>query len=193
MSDEMTIVLSCPKCEAELEVTSTNLADMACLECGSQQLMQLYGTAGWQEATAPNPEDIYAKEITVEEIERLQEAKRRRAAAIARQKLHEEIRHAQNEVASWQQTPLDEISPPRLTERVLPMLAGATLMLGFFTIRRRANPGIDAVLAGSLLLGLYAFLRNQRRSQAQQRVHNVVGRWLTDLEERQQRWTRRDF
>jgi len=112
-------------------------------------------------------------------------------AELAWQKLEGEIAHAQNEIASWQQTPLDEISPPTLTEKSLPFAAGTALLFGLFSATRHNRPTFDAFLAGLGLLGLYAFIRGQRRDQAQRRVQNVVGRWMADLEKRQQQMERR--
>lgn len=175
MSETMTILLSCPSCEAELEIAPHHLEDVACLVCGSQQLIQLVGAPGWL---------AVPEETEVEELERVERAKRRRREEIALQKLRGEILHAHREMLSWQQTPLDEICPPHFAEKALPFAAGATVIFGFFSANRRSNTVTPALCAGSLLLGLYLWVRGQRRTQAQTRVKNIVGRWLAEMQER---------
>jgi hypothetical protein len=120
------------------------------------------------------------------DIERINAARACRVAELTIQKLREEILHAQNEINSWQHTPLDEISPPSFVERTIPILAGAMLFFSAFSANKHKTRSIEVGLLGPILLGFYVAMRAKRRDRAQARVHEIVMRWQEDLQERQQ-------
>lgn len=125
------------------------------------------------------------------EIKRIHAARAKRAAELATQRLREEILYAQNEITSWQQTPLDEINPPPLEEKALPFLAGAAFLSAIASRGERRDSPSLLTLLGAILAAIYVVVRLKRRDHAKRRMQVIVERWQADLQQMQQQLAQR--
>ena len=172
MSDAVMVTLSCSSCGAGLEVT-TDIEQFICPHCGTQQTVQHANT-------------IISFQPLIQDVERAHDGTDEAAAELAIRQLSEEIAVAREQSRIIEEMPPDEIIRPPTSEKLLPLIAIASVVVGVLLANILQTAACGVMLLGPLLIFCYLYLLLVRRAKARTVKETKLQEWSSYIGELEQ-------
>jgi predicted RNA-binding Zn-ribbon protein involved in translation (DUF1610 family) len=172
MSDAVIVTLSCSSCGVGLEIT-TDIEQFVCPHCGTQQ-------------TVRHGDSITSVQPLIQKIEWVQYDRDEVTAELEIRRLSEEIAQAKEQSRILEEMPPDEVIPPPTSEKLLPLIAIVSVVVGIFLANILQTAACGVMLLGPLLIFCYLYLLLVRRAKARTAKEARLQEWCSYIDELQQ-------